>query len=266
MGSGSSQQLRLSPPLKWAGGKRWLVPLLRPLWLPYRQRRYVEPFSGGLGMALGLGPAQALLSDINPHVIGFYRHLQAGLEITLPMANDRELYYRHRRRFNELLALGQGNTQEAASLFYYLNRTGFNGLCRFNHKGQFNVPFGRYKTITYRRTFAEYQDRFRDWQFQNGDFATLDLDPDDFVYGDPPYDVEFRQYSQGGFSWQDQVRTAEWLSRHRGPVLLSNQATPRIMELYEKLGFQLRLVQGPRLISCTGKRQPAWEVLAWRHL
>lgn len=97
-------------------------------------------------------------------------------------------------------------------------------------------------------------------------FDSLELESDDFVYADPPYDVEFTQYSKGGFSWEDQVRTAEWLSKHTGPVILSNQATPRIAKLYRKLKFKLRYLDAPRRISCTGDRSPAKEILALRNL
>ncbi|HKF94000.1 MAG TPA: DNA adenine methylase, partial [Gammaproteobacteria bacterium] len=85
---------------------------------------------------------------------------------------------------------------------------------------------------------------------------------EDFIYADPPYDVEFTTYSSGGFSWDDQVRTAKLLAAHPGPVVMSNQATPRIIELYERLGFQLRYFDAPRRISCTGDRTAAREVLA----
>jgi len=78
--------------------------------------------------------------------------------------------------------------------------------------------------------------------------------------------VEFRSYSKEGFSWDDQVRLAEWLSQHRGPTILSNQATDRIRRLYNKLGFQLRVIAAPRMINCTGDRSPAKEVLATRGL
>ena len=90
----------------------------------------------------------------------------------------------------------------------------------------------------------------------------LPIEPDDFVYADPPYDVEFTTYSPGGFTWEDQERTAEWLAKHKGPVLLSNQATKRIVKLYKKLGFHLRYLKAPRRISCTGDRTAAKEVLA----
>ena len=86
------------------------------------------------------------------------------------------------------------------------------------------------------------------------------------IYADPPYDVEFTQYSAGGFNWEDQVRLAHWLKKHPGPVALSNQLTPRIEELYSDLGFTLTTLDAPRRISCTGDRTPAKEVLATLNL
>lgn len=157
----------MKPPLKWAGGKRWQVPHVLPLWRGHAHKRLVEPFCGGLAMALGLEPHEALLSDANPHLINFYRWLQRGLTIDLRMENDAALFYEHRLRFNQ---------------------------------------------------------------------------------------------------WDDQVRTAEWLSRHPGPVVLSNQATDRIVSLYSRLGFTLVFLTGPRRINCTGDRTPAREVLALRNI
>ena len=130
----------LKPPLKWAGGKRWLVPHLLPLWAPHRHRRLVEPCCGGLAVTLGLQPARALLNDVNPHLINFYRWLGRGFAITQPLVNDADAYYAARARFNALVRDGRQESAEAAALFYYLNRTGYNGLCRFNRRGQFNVP------------------------------------------------------------------------------------------------------------------------------
>ncbi len=261
-----ASETRLSPPLKWAGGKRWILPTLRPVWVYHQHRRLVEPFCGGLAVTLGLNPERALLNDISPHLINLYHWIQRGLKASVPMVNQQDLYYTYRRRFNQLLAEGQVNSQKAAELFYYLNRTGYNGLCRFNKRGGFNVPFGRYKTINYTVDFSAYRERFQRWVFQVGDFEALELEPDDFIYADPPYDVPFTQYDRGGFNWDDQVRTAEWLARHPGPTLLSNQATDRIVTLYEQLGFRLDYLTAPRMISCTGRRDPVMEVLARRNM
>jgi DNA adenine methylase len=255
----------LRPPLKWAGGKRWQVPHLLPIWKGHSRRRLVEPFCGGLAVAIGLAPDRALLNDRNPHLINFYRWVQRGLQVEIEMRYDEALFYSHRARFNALLSDGGADTAEAASLFYFLNRTGYNGLCRFNAGGQFNVPFGRYKSIKYRTSFDDLRKRFQTWSFTAGDFASMDLKPEDFVYADPPYDVDFTQYSRGGFSWDDQVRTADVLARHPGPVLLVNQATDRVKRLYRSLGYALRFLDAPRRINCNGDRTPAREVVALRN-
>lgn len=255
----------LTPPLKWAGGKRWLAPWLRALYAPHRQRRLVELFTGGLAVTLALCPEHGLLADINPHAINFYRWLQRGLRIRLPLLNERAYYLEARQRFNALILAGEAESAEAAALFYYLNRTCYNGLCRFNRSGLFNVPFGRYKTINYTRDFSAYAPLLSRWHFVCADFAAAETGPDDFLYADPPYDVEFTQYSKGGFTWEDQVRLARRLAMHPGPVVASNQATARILALYQGLGFQVETLPAPRMIACNGDRRPAREMLATRN-
>jgi DNA adenine methylase len=257
--------IELAPPLKWAGGKRWILPRLRELWRTHTQRRLVEPFVGGAAVALGLRPRRALLNDSNSHLINFYHWLQRGLISNLPMVNDQALYYSHRARFNQLIGDAQAATAEAAALFYYLNRTGYNGLCRFNRSGYFNVPFGQHKALNYARDFKAYAGALSAWRFVCGDFAALTLRPNDFIYADPPYDVEFTTYSPGGFTWADQVRLAEWLAQHPGPVVASNQATAKILALYRRLGFNIKLLAAPRMIACNGDRTRASEMLALKN-
>jgi DNA adenine methylase len=268
------------PPLKWAGGKRWLVPKLQELWSEIERNslgdrvntpRLVEPFVGGMAVTLGLQPQVALLNDANKHLVNFYQCLQQGLTNSLSMFNDAEQYLEYRSAFNQLARESKGNQEpeappnpQLALFFYYLNRTGFNGLCRFNNKGEFNVPFGRYKTITYSANFLEYQDLLGRWEFSCGDFAQMPLRSDDFVYADPPYDRVFTKYSQQDFTWDDQERLAYWLANHSGRVVVSNQATDRIIALYEKLGFRVETIEAPRRIACNGNRKPALEMLAYK--
>lgn len=261
-----SPRIELKPPLKWAGGKRWLLTDLYPLWLPHADRQLVEPFVGGMAVTLGLQPESAVLNDVNPHLINFYQWLQRGLVTDLVMENDAALYYQHRARFNTLIVEGAADTSEAAALFYYLNRTGYNGLCRFNRKGLFNVPFGKYKSIRYTYDFSPYSYVLRSWKLTSGDFAALQPDPEACIYADPPYDVEFTSYSAGGFSWDEQVRFAQWLATHPGPIIASNQATERILALYRELGFTIHIVDAPRRIACNGDRSPAPEMLATKGL
>jgi DNA adenine methylase len=259
----------LPPPLKWAGGKRWLVRHLLPYWNGHEKCRLVEPFAGGLAVTLGLLPQRALLNDVNPHLISFYRWLQRGLDVRktdIRFANDRTLYAQHRARFNELIRQGESESAQAAALFYYLNRTGYNGLCRFNARGYFNVPFGRYKQPPYREDFQPYREVLAPYIFTLGDFERIKLQSRDFIYADPPYDVEFTSYSAGGFTWDDQERLAQWLAGHAGPVVASNQATPRILRLYRKHGFVIRVLDAPRRISCDGNRDDAKEMIAVKNL
>jgi DNA adenine methylase len=256
----------LDPPLKWAGGKRWLVPRLRELYQPFRDRRLVEPFMGGLAVALGLMPEKVLLGDVNPNLVNFYSCLQKGLVVEADFQNERGYFLEARRRFNALLSENRGDTPEAAALFYYLNRTCFNGLCRFNNRGEYNVPFGSYKTINYMKDFSDYAAAFAGWEFVCGDFENVVLAPDDFIYTDPPYDVEFTKYAKDDFTWRDQERLALWLSRHPGPVVASNQATPRILDLYKDLGFCIETAKAPWMIACNGDRTPALEMLATKNI
>ncbi|MEM0950666.1 MAG: Dam family site-specific DNA-(adenine-N6)-methyltransferase [Cyanobacteria bacterium P01_H01_bin.74] len=265
-----------TPPLKWAGGKRWLVSELNSIWQSHLYHhtktakitaRLVEPFCGGLAIALGLNPKKAVLNDVNPHLINFYRCLQDKTLIkTKPpvLENKSAVYYQNRVLFNQLIADGKQNTPEAAWLFYYLNRTGYNGLCRFNQRGFYNVPFGQYKTIHYKTgdDWEHFVHWFQNWQFTSGDFSDLQLNVTDLIYADPPYDVNFVTYAKEGFTWADQIRLAQWLSKQPCSVVASNQATPRILELYQDLGFHVILLDAPRRIACNGDRQPAKEIIA----
>lgn len=255
------------PFLKWAGGKRRLVPTLAELYAPHRHRRLVEPFCGAAAITLGLKPTRALLSDINPHVINVWRWVQNGLEITLDMQNDREYYDSIRDRFNELITTGQHETKEAASIFYYMNRNGFNGLCRFNASGLYNTPFGTHKTVNYRTEFEEYKEAVTDYMFACADFEALQIVPGDFIYADPPYDAEFTSYSKQVFTWEDQERLAAWLAQHPGPVAASNYATERVVGLYRSHGFDIDTIQTKSSISSKAStRGPKTEILATRNL
>lgn len=254
----------LKPLLKYPGGKRWIVPYIKSLWVKNPSRRIVEPFGGGIAVSLALRPKYALINDINPHVINFYRQVKAGLRITIEMKNDKETYYRYRDWFNRLIKEGRWDTPEAAQLFYYLNHTGYNGLIRFNKEGLFNVPFGRYKKVNYLKDFSEYQEAFKHWEFTIGDFSQVEVKEGDFVFIDPPYDGGFTQYSPDGFTWHDQVRVARWASElPASVVIITNHATERIIKLYSSLGFKLKFVDVPRYINRDGsKRGPVKEVIA----
>lgn len=249
----------MDPFLKWAGGKRWQLPFLRPLYTALRSPRLVEPFCGGLSVALGLEPARAWLNDANPHLINLYTQVQRGLVFDLDM--EPESYYANRDWFNTLVR-EHPEGEMAAQLFYYLNRVGFNGLCRFSKEGTFNVPVGTARGVP-PLDVATYQAQFRDWRFTCGDFRSVTPEADDLVYADPPYDAGFTAYTSGSFSWDDQVDLATRLAAHPGPVILTNRATDRILTLYRDQGFDVQTLPAPRRIG--GNRADVLEVVATRH-
>ncbi|MGI4870830.1 MAG: DNA adenine methylase [Janthinobacterium lividum] len=255
----------VTPALKWAGGKRWLLPHLLPLWQPFREHRLVEPFVGGMGVALGLRPERAYLSDINEHLINFHQWTQRGLIASHNFRHAEGDFYEARDQFNNLIRQGQQLGAEAAELFYYLNRTCFNGLCRFNKKNEFNVPFGRYKTINYTQDFRPYQPQLAAWEIAHHDFAQTVVASDDFLYLDPPYDTPFTQYAKEDFTWADQERLVKWLLQYEVPIVATNQATPRVLALYQDAGFRVQTLAAPRRIACTGDRTPALEILATKN-
>lgn len=256
----------MKPLLKWAGGKRWLIPVLQQIYQPHIDLKLVEPFAGGLAVALGLNPQTALLNDANEHLINFYRQVKKGLVLEQNFKNKAEYYYAMRDEFNTLIENKNHKTPRGACIFYYLIRTGFNGLCRFNSRGQFNVPFGSHRNIRYKQDFLEYKPVLARWDLKHGDFTKMKLLGNEFIYADPPYDVEFTRYNAKAFNWEDQLRLAHWLAKHDGPVITSNQATKRIIALYKDLKFKVKTLHAPRRISCNGDRRAALEILAYKGL
>lgn len=261
----TTDDLKLTPPLKWAGGKRWLAEKLNEYYAPYRSHKWVEPFLGGMGAVLSVMPETALLNDVNFSLMQFYTWIKRdGLELReVSLSFDPETYYRNRDLFNSLPKIDR----LASELFYYLNWSGFNGMCRFNQKGEFNIPMGRYKQVNYAKDFKHLQPQFQQWNFTCGDFTLLSdrIGAKSFLYLDPPYDVEFTTYSEGGFSWTDQVRLVEWATTLDCPVLASNQATERVVELYQSNGYNIEILDAPRSIAANGKKRgKVQEMLAFR--
>lgn len=258
-----------NPLLKWAGGKRWIVSVLSPIMKKIRKDTLVELFAGGAALSLKLEVSKATLNDKNVHLINFYNQIRKGVDIFslgIEFENDKETFYENRSKFNALIREERTNTPDSAALFYYLNKTAYNGLMRFNSKGFFNTPFGKYKKINYLFDIEHYKEIFKNWLFTNKDFADVPIPKDAIVYADPPYDVEFTHYNAGGFDWKDQVRLAKYLSSLLNPVILSNQATDRIIKLYESSGFDVTLIDAPRFISCNGNREKVKEVIAYKNI
>lgn len=264
----------MRPFLKWAGGKTRIVERIKDI-LP-TGKRLIEPFVGSGALFLNAEFPHYLLADANTDLIHCYQHLQhRGVEFVercaayfTPANNSADAYYELRERFNATV-----HPPERAALFVYLNRHGYNGLCRYNSSGGFNVPFGRYaKPYFPREEMLSFWRKTARCTFQAADFLhTMDsAELGDVIYCDPPYvplssTANFTSYSADGFTLQSQqalaAKAAE-LARRGVSVILSNHDTAFTRSIYEGanrlIGFEVQ-----RHISCDGaNRSQAAELLA----
>lgn len=261
------------PFIKWAGGKRQLLPELLKR-VPASFNAYHEPFLGGgaLFFALDRGDSRSYLSDANEQLITVYQTL------AIPALRDKVIdaldalradyteqqYYRMR-------ASKPINDVEATVKFIYLNKTAFNGLYRVNSRGEFNVPWGKYKnpTICDTPVLIDAANALRGALIRASSFEIVleQAQPNDFAYFDPPYVPvkadSFTAYTAKGFTWDDQVRlrdVARELKARGVHVLLSNSGSPLVRELYE--GFTIEEVFARRSVNSNGGgRGPVAEVL-----
>ncbi|MGA7587040.1 MAG: Dam family site-specific DNA-(adenine-N6)-methyltransferase [Rouxiella badensis] len=259
-------------PLKWVGGKANIIAELRRH-LP-EGKRLVEPFTGSATVFLNTDYDTYLLSDINGDLINMFNMIKRNPSRFISYAaslfnneNNPISYYQLRDEFNR-----SGNQFYRAALFLYLNRHGYNGMCRYNQSGGFNIPFGKYKSPYFPaaeiRTFAEKADKA---VFLCMDFSEcIEMAaPGDVIYCDPPYiptskTADFTAYHTAGFSTADQQRLADALrvAAARGcHVVASNSDSPEALEIYG--GFEINHIDARRSISCKSDgRNKAREIIA----
>lgn len=263
-----------APFLKWAGGKSRLITQYAPF-LPAREdiNRYYEPFIGSAALFFYLQPRPARLSDMNWKLVETYKvvrdtpdELIAALQ---PHRNEKAYYYEIRSQNPHDLT----PVQRAARLIF-MNKTCYNGLYRENQKGEFNVPFGRYKRpkICDRERLHAASRALQGVELCDVDFAGAigDAKEGDFVYFDPPYvplnaTSSFTSYSRYGFDDEDHRRLAQAyhdLTARGCRVMLSNSSAPLVYELYEGHGYEIEEVQARRNINSNAHRRgPVKELL-----
>jgi len=254
---GGDCSAKVKPFVKWAGGKRQLLPAIR-LNLPKKFARYFEPFVGGGAVFFDLAPPCAILSDANAELINCYLavrdHVDELIRALRGHVYEKEHYYRVRAIAPDSL----GEVERAARTIF-LNKTGFNGLYRVNSKGVFNVPFGRFKNpnICDEPTLRTCSARLVGVEIHHRPFeATLrEARAGDFVYFDPPYiplskTSYFTAYSDLRFDLEDQERLArvfEELADRGAKVMLSNSDVEWVRERYAR--FTLKDVLAPRSVN-----------------
>lgn len=264
---------RVKPFLKWAGNKYQIIETLRQHLPP--GGRLIEPFVGSGAVFLNSDYPRYLLADANPDLIALFTLVQQEGESFIddcrayfvPENNGPEAYYALRERFNTT-----ADTREKAALFLYLNKHSYNGLCRYNQRGKFNAPIGRYRQPYFpEKELRAFHDHAVRATFECGRFPDIlaAAVPGDVVYCDPPYvplsaTANFTSYHAGGFSAADQqalAETARALAAAGIPVIVSNHDTPFTREVYAGARFVSFDVQ--RYISRNGQnRGKARELLA----
>lgn len=259
----------MSTILKWAGNKTAIMPELKKH-LPAGQR-LVEPFAGSCAVMMATDYPHYLVADINADLINLYRQIKENTEWFINAArehfdkdNTPERYYVVRELFNYLTSI---SAVEKAAMFLYLNRHGYRGLCRYNKKGHFNVPYGNYKAPYFPeseiRAFAEKAERAT-FICASYEETLAMLQSGDVIYCDPPYDETFSAYHTDGFTEDDQYHLASILERRSSeghPVIVSNSDTSLTRSLYRN--FTRNRINAKRSMGvAAGEGKSAVEIIA----
>lgn len=257
--------------LKWAGGKSKLLDKILPE-IGEVTGRYIEPFLGSGVVAFNVEAKKYLLSDINPDLISVYKYLCEWGESFIDLCKYQfdfyglsvDQFYEARARFNSTK-----DPLEKAALFIFLNRHAFNGLCRYNSKGGFNVPCAKYKQVSFPEeamlSFIKRCDKYAFTCIGFSDVFSL-LRKDDVVYCDPPYvplsiTASFTQYAVKDFDLQLHTTLAELASASMCKVIISNHDTEFTRELYKNSDKQYSFDVSRHVGGLSTSRRKAGELL-----
>lgn len=271
-------KLKISPFVKWAGGKKQLLDRLEER-MPETYGRYYEPFIGGGALLLDVQPKNAIVNDVNEQLLNVYRQLKADAEVVISILNgldavecNKEHYLKMRAEYNKKIAAHILDA-ECAALTIWVNKHCFNGLYRVNSKGLFNVPYnnkvgGVSMSEENLRGIGAYLNS-GDIEIREGDFeaACADVRAGDFVYFDSPYipvseTANFTDYTKDGFSYEDHRRLADLFRRLDAAgvkIMLSNHNVDLVYELYD--GFKIEAVDVKRAINRDASKRVGKEVI-----
>lgn len=225
----------MKPIIKWSGGKHDELPFILPH-IPQSFDTYIEPFAGGAAVFFQVEPAKAVLNDIHQELINFYQQLKEGhgnaiYDLMKQHKNDEETYYHIRDTYRAETPL------QKAFQFYYLRKHCYRGMLRYNKKGKFNIPWGRYKTVNYEEIKnVEYTNLLQNTTILNQDFEDIFNtynDANNFVFIDQPYDSTFTDYGYCQFGKKDQERLAKAFKNTEMKCLMIVGETDYIKTLYD---------------------------------
>jgi DNA adenine methylase len=251
----------MKPLVKYRGGKSKEIPNIQQH-IPEYKGRYIEPFFGGGALFFHLEPKRAVINDINSKLMAFYSGVKSDFqnlrkelaeiesiymanrqqfdELKCQKPNERvedkneELYYQIRDMFNEL----SEKKYSDALLYFFINKTAYSGMIRYNSKGEFNVPFGRYANFNTSLVTKQHSDLLANTEIHNTDYKNVfDLsESDDFMFLDPPYDCVFSDYGneeyKDGFNDECHTALANDFKNLNCKALLVIGRTPLTEKLY----------------------------------
>lgn len=268
----------IAPFVKWAGGKRQLLPQIRKR-MPEKYNRYYEPFVGGGAVIFELLPMNAIINDINRALINTYRQIRQVPQDFLREVNKideamwedgKEYYYAMRQNYNDKLMKEEFDPKLAA-LFVFLNKHCFNGLYRVNGKGLFNVPYNNSRSKSCDKdSILAISEYLKQINILEGDFqaACEQAGKGDFVFMDSPYaplnPTSFEAYTKEGFDIKSHQRLAnlyDELTERGCRCMLTNHNTKLINELYGNKGYKIDVVSVKRMINSDASNRKGEEVI-----
>jgi DNA adenine methylase len=225
----------LKPLIKWSGGKGDEINSFIQ-YLPEKYDKYIEPFVGGGALYFYLFPKNAIINDIHTELIDFYQSIKDGkireiYNFMKENPNDETTYYniRDKMYINDKL--------DRAKRFYYQRKTCFRGMLRYNKQGNFNIPFGKYKTINYEELQnSKYEELLKRTEILNKNFDYIFEnynDDNNFMFLDPPYDSEFTDYGYCNFGKEEHIKLAKYFKETKIKCLMIIGKTDFIVELYK---------------------------------
>lgn len=224
----------LKPIVKWSGGKKDEIKKFID-YIPKDYDTYLEPFTGGGAVYFHIQPRKAVINDVHKELIDFYNSIKKGYSMEIykfmkENPNEEEVYYKVR-------SIKPKNELENAQRFYYLRKTCFRGMLRYNSKGEFNIPYGRYKNYNFEDLKNEsYYKLLQNTEVLNKDFKYIFENynsKDNFMFLDPPYDSEFTDYGYCRFGKEQQIELAKCFKETKIKCLMIIGKTKFISELYK---------------------------------
>lgn len=268
----------VAPFVKWAGGKRQLLPQIRER-MPDIFDKYYEPFVGGGAVMFDILPQNAVINDINIALINAYKIIRNEpkefIKVVKKLDNDmwedgKAYFYCLREHYNDKLMKSEMDV-EMAALFVFINKHCFNGLYRVNGKGLYNVPYNNSRAASINeRTIMSISEYLEKVTILCGDFenACADAKKGDFIFLDSPYaplnPTSFESYTKEGFDVESHERLArlfDELTARGCFCMLTNHNTELINELYGNKGYRMDVVQVKRFINSDAKNRKGEEII-----